>query len=215
MSKQLYLISGMGADERVFRHLQFPPGYTVHYLPWIKPLPAEPLSGYAARMAQGITGNGPVALLGLSFGGMLSLEIARQRPIEKIILVSTIKHTRERPLYFNLARALRLYRLSSPWIYRQRSSVVKHFLNAETPEEQELVTDYLRKNDFDYMHWAIRTVVCWENDHIPPGVVHIHGNADLTFPIKYITPDYTIQRGGHFMIMNHAPEINRILSREL
>src|SRR5690606_16426633 len=100
MTRHLYLISGMGADERIFRHLRFPEEYEVHDLPWLPPRPDEPFTDYAARMAAGITANGPVTLLGLSFGGMISLEIARQRPIAKNIIISSIKHTRERPPYF-------------------------------------------------------------------------------------------------------------------
>ena len=215
MKKQLYLISGMGADERMFRYLQFPPEYDVHYLPWLKPQPNEPFTEYAARMAAGITTEGPVTLLGLSFGGMISLEIARQRPVEKIILVSTIKNTRERPAYFNLVRRFRLYRLNNRWIFKQRTFVVQFYMTAKTAEEAALLKDYLHNSDFDFMYWAIRTVIHWENEEVHPAVVHIHGSRDHTFPLKYVKPDYTINGGGHFMIMNQADEINRILSREL
>jgi len=215
MKKQLYLISGMGADERMFRYLQFPENYTVHYLPWLKPLPAEPFADYAARMAAGIKEEGPVTLLGLSFGGMISLEIARRRPVEKIILISTIKHTRERPAYFNLARRLKLYQLSNRWMFRQRPFIVKLYMGATTEEEVQLLNDYLQHTDFDFLQWSIRTVLHWENEEVPPAVVHIHDSKDHTFPLKYVQPDYTIEGGGHFMIMNRAAEINRILSREL
>jgi len=215
MTRHLYLISGMGADERIFRHLRFPADYQVHNLPWLPPRPDEPFAGYAARMAAGITADGPVTLLGLSFGGMISLEIARQRPIEKNIIISSIKHTRERPPYFNWARKLGLYRLPDQLLFRRRHALVKYFMKVETPEEEALLRDYLQKKDFTYLRWAVNTVLHWENEFIPSSLVHIHGGADLTFPLKFVKPTHIIANGGHFMVMNRAAEINRILAREL
>jgi len=205
----------MGADERVFRHLRFPEEYTVHNLPWLDPLPKEPYADYAARMARDIVTDGEVTLLGLSFGGMISLEIARQRPIAKNILISTIKHTRERPTYFNLVRTFGLNHLPDRLILGRRFLVVKYFMNAQTPEEDQLLRDYLKKQDHVYMRWAINTVINWKNDFIPKSLVHIHGSGDLTFPIRTVKPTHLIKGGGHFMIMNRAEEINRILSEEL
>ncbi len=215
MSKHIYLISGMGADERMFRHLRFPDEYTVHYLPWLDPHPNEPYVDYAARMAQGITTEGEVTLMGLSFGGMLSLEIAQQRPIAKNILISTIKHTRERPAYFNWVRRLKLNHLPDQLIFGKRYLVVKHYMGPKSPEEEQLLRDYLKKQDQNYMRWAINTVIGWENEFIPNSLVHIHGDSDLTFPLKTVQPTHVIKGGSHFMIMNHAAEINRILSEEL
>ncbi|GAA0543132.1 alpha/beta fold hydrolase [Chitinophaga japonensis] len=215
MTRHLYLISGMGADERMFQHLRFPGEYQVHVLHWLPPRPDEPFTDYAARMAAGMATNGPVTLLGLSFGGMISLEIARQRPIEKNIIISSIKHTGERPPYFNWARKLGLYHLPDQLLFRRRHAIVKHFMNVETPEEDALLRDYLQKKDFTYLRWAVNTVLHWENEFIPPSLVHIHGGADLTFPLKFVKPTYTIPDGGHFMVMNRAAQINGILAREL
>lgn len=212
MSKHLYLISGMGADERVFRHLRFPEAYTVHYLGWLKPLPDEPLHDYAARMAAGITQQEPVTLLGLSFGGMLSLEIARQRPVEKNILISSIKHTRERPPYFNWVKKLGLTRLPDQLLFQRRYTFVRYFLNVQTDEEKLLLREYLRQRTFDDLRWSINTVLGWENEFVPPSLVHIHGSGDLTLPLKFVQPTHVIAKGGHFMIMNRAEEINRILA---
>lgn len=213
--KHLYLISGMGADERMFRHLRFPADYNVQYLPWLTPLPDEPFSDYAARMAAGITAEGEITLLGLSFGGMISLEIARQRPIAKNILISTIKHTHERPSYFNWVKRLGLQRLPDSVLFSRRYLVVKYYLNIQTPEEDQLLRDYLKKKDHTYLRWAINTVIHWENDFTPASFVHIHGARDLAFPMKYVKPTHVIDGGGHFMVLNRAEEINNILSQEL
>ncbi len=217
MDKHLYLLSGMGADERIFRHLSFPADYTVHYLDWLTPIPDETFSAYAARMAARIE-HEHVTLVGVSFGGMLSLEIARLRPVQKVILISSIKTTGEKPAYLAWVRKtglLQLLRLPDSIIFTRRKGLVKLFLNAETAEEHELLAEYMKKTAYGYLRWGIREVVNWQNDFVPSSLVHIHGGKDKTFPLKLVKADYIIATGGHFMVYNRAAEINEILKKEL
>lgn len=214
MDKHLYLVSGMGADERMFQHLRFPDDYTVHFLPWLKPVPNESYTDYAARMAAAILHTN-VTLLGVSFGGMICLEIARQRPVDKVILISSIKHTREKPPYFNWVRKMGLMRLPDSLIFKRRHAIVKRFLNTETEEERLLLTEYLQKKEYDHLRWAVTAVINWENEFTPAPLVHIHGGRDYAFPVRFIQPTYTIADGGHFMVLNRAAEINKILYKEL
>lgn len=214
-NKHIYLISGLGADERVFRNLVFPEGYETHYLSWIKPLgPDEPIGEYAARMARRIVHPNPV-LLGLSFGGMICIEIARQIPVEKVILLSSIKHRSELPPWYNGLARLVLHRLPDRLLFHRRRFVVKLFMQAYADEEKQLLNDYLSRKDYAYTRWALDAVLHWQNDWIPPGCVHIHGSSDRPFPRRYVNPTYTIIKGGHFMVMNRAQEISRILEKEL
>ncbi|HVI44311.1 MAG TPA: alpha/beta hydrolase [Chitinophaga sp.] len=215
MAKHLYLISGLGADERIFGNLRFPSGYDVHFLPWIPPKENEPISDYAARMAEGIIIDGPVSLIGVSFGGIMSLEIARLMPVEKNVLISSIKHTGEKPPYYNWARRLGLHNLPDHLLYKNRSFIVKKFMNVETEEDRQLLDDYLSNSDHVYRRWAVNTVLHWENEHQPEGLVHIHGGRDLTFPIRFVKPTHTIPDGGHFMVLNRAAAVNRILHEVL
>ena len=213
--KHIYLISGLGADERVFSHLSFPEGFEVHYLPWIQPLgPDEPIQEYASRLARRILHPDPV-LLGLSFGGMMSVEIAKLLPVERVILVSSIKHKAELPPYYNgLARML-LRTLPDKVLFANRQHIVKLFMQSSNEEERMLLKDYMQKRDFRYMRWALGAVLGWQNEWVPPSVVHIHGSADRPFPRRYVRPTHTIIKGGHFMVMNRASEISRIIEREL
>jgi len=217
MLKHIYLISGMGSDERIFTHLRFPENYTVHNLPWLPTIPGESIVDYAHRMAEGIQ-HEPVTLLGVSFGGMLCLEIARQRKVEKVILVSSIKNTKEKPAYFSIVRRLGLLKLLSlpdKFIFRNRTFIVKRFLNIETKEDMKLMKDYMQKTSYDYMRWAIPAVIHWKNESIPSSLVHIHGDKDMAFPIRNVKADYIIAGAGHFMVHNRAARINEILLKEL
>ncbi|MBW8685014.1 alpha/beta hydrolase [Chitinophaga rhizophila] len=217
MEKHLYLLSGMGADRRIFKNLTFPAGYTVHYLDWLTPEAGETFPAYAARMAAGIA-HEHVTLIGVSFGGMLAVEIARQRPVQKVILISSIKNTLERPPYLGWVKKtglLVLLRLPDAIIFTRRKGIVKIFLNAETDEELQLLSDYMRKTSYGYLRWGIRTIVHWANDFVPASIVHIHGGKDRAFPMKFVKADYTIADGGHFMVYNRAAQISDILAKEL
>lgn len=219
MSKHLYLLSGMGSDERVFQHMTFPDQYTLHFLPWLTPLPEETLAGYASRMTAHIPADEDITLVGVSMGGILALEIARQRPVRKVVLISSIKTTAERPLYFNLVRRTRLLALlalpDAVLFGKHRNLIIPFFLKAESPAEKELLLDYVKHTDFVYLRWAIKILIGWENEEVPAPLVHIHGGKDLTLPIATVKADYVIPDGGHFMVYNRAGEISAILKNEL
>jgi pimeloyl-ACP methyl ester carboxylesterase len=159
--------------------------------------------------------DGSITLLGVSFGGMISLEIARQMPIAKNILLSSIKRTSEKPPYYNWVKRLRLHKLPDSILYQRRNIIVKKFLNIETNMERALVNEYLAKRDYTYMRWAVNAILHWENEQVPDGLVHIHGAKDMPFPVKYLQPTHLIPDGGHFMVLNRAEAINRILSEIL
>jgi pimeloyl-ACP methyl ester carboxylesterase len=214
-NKHIYLISGLGADERVFSRLAFPAGYETHFLPWIQPLTAnEPIGDYAARMARRITHPNPV-MLGLSFGGMMSVEIARQIPVEKVILLSSVKRRQELPPYYNRIALRLLQRLPDSVLFQKRQYIVRLFMQSRSEEERALLRDYMTKKDFSYMRWALAAILQWRNEWVPDACVHIHGSSDRPFPRRYVQPTHTIVNGGHFMVMNRAAEISRILEREL
>jgi hypothetical protein len=50
---------------------------------------------------------------------------------------------------------------------------------------------------------------------VPQNVIQIHGTGDDVLPHKKIDCKYKIKGGTHFMIINKADEINRIVNKEL
>src|SRR6187402_1248228 len=107
--KTIYCISGLGADERAFSRLKVE-GYRIRCLPWLTPEPGESINAYATRMRAEIIEENPI-LCGLSFGGMMSIEISKQIPVEKLILISSIKSVKELPRWMKTCGFLRLNRL--------------------------------------------------------------------------------------------------------
>ena len=211
--KHIYTISGFGADERVFSKLDFGEN-EVHFIPWKIPEKKETISSYAKRMSEDIIHPNPI-LVGLSFGGMMSIEIAKLIPLEKIILLSSISTSRELPLYMKIAGRLHLNRLIPMRPYSILEPLENYNLGVETPEEKKLVKEYRKNLNLQYSNWAIDQVVTWKNDFVPSHLIHIHGTKDHIFSIKKVKADYVIQGGGHLIPMNNASQVNAILKKVL
>ncbi len=154
-------------------------------------------------------------LVGLSFGGMMSIEIARQIPVRQVVLISSVKGRQEMPPYYNGFARKVLHRLPDRLLFTNRRFIVQLFMQCGSEAERRLLDDYLGKKDLRYMRWALNAILQWNNDWTPPGVVHIHGTSDRPFPRRYVAPTHTIINGGHFMIMNRAEEISYILEKSL
>ncbi len=73
----------------------------------------------------------------------------------------------------------------------------------------------LREVDIEFNEWAVDQVIRWKNEEIPANLVHIHGTSDRIFPHFYINDAIWIKGGTHFMIVNRAKEISKILMKEL
>jgi pimeloyl-ACP methyl ester carboxylesterase len=212
--KTIYCISGLGATAKAFSKLTIP-GYRLQVIEWLQPVPDETIEAYAARMATFIKEEEPV-LMGLSFGGMMCIEIAKQIPVQKIILISSIKTAKELPLWMKALAKTRLHKIAP---MRTNSRLLRplqnYFLGTVTPYDREVAIEFRRNADAQYVRWAIDKVVNWTNSWQHPLTIHIHGNADKMFAIKKLTPTHIINKGGHFLIMNRAGEVSALIQQAL
>jgi pimeloyl-ACP methyl ester carboxylesterase len=208
--KTIYCISGLGADERAFSKLKIN-GYVLKVIPWLMPGADETIEHYAARMRAGITEENPI-LMGLSFGGMISTEIAKQVPVSKIIIISSIKSSKELPRWMKAVATLKLNKIVPLKSSRLTQPIQNKMLGVQTEEEKTLVSSFRREVDLPYTNWAVNQAINWKNNWQHPNIYHIHGDNDHMFPIKNIKADFTIKDGGHFMIMNRAEEVSACIN---
>lgn len=212
---KVYLIPGLAADERVFRHIRLPEGYTPHLLQWAQPDLQEPLPSYAMKMAGQIDRDEPFILVGLSFGGMLATEIAKQLNPVKTILISSIPHSSQLPGYYRLAWRIGLHHVLTPTMIKS-GVMIKRLLTAEAEEDKQIIRQMARDMDPDFIRWAMWTIIHWRTtEGPPPNYYHIHGTADGILPCRYTRPTHRVHRAGHLMIFNQAKEINLLLAEIL
>jgi len=209
-----YLIPGLGADERVFQNLLPLLQGETQQLPWLTPEPDESLPHYAARMAAGIPLEQRGLLVGVSFGGLVGLEINRIRPQLRTVLISSIPDASCLPPLLRLIRTTGVYRLFPPQWLKLFPRAGQWYFGVRNGREYQLFKQILRDMEPTYTRWAIDRLLHWDSTHVGRST-QILGTHDRVFPPGPTPVDYLIRGGGHFMAYSHAPEISEILNKRL
>jgi pimeloyl-ACP methyl ester carboxylesterase len=209
--KELYLISGLGADKRVYDFLNLK-DYKIMHINWIAPLPNEPIEAYAKKIAGQIEATKPI-LIGVSFGGMMAIELGKLLETEKIILISSAKIRADIPFYFRLIGYCKLHRLIPSALLKSVSNLTYWFFGVTQQSEKELLKSIIKETDITFLKWAIAAIVNWKNKIELQNVTTIHGTNDKLLPNK--KGNFIVDGGGHFMIVNKADQISKIIQQEL
>jgi pimeloyl-ACP methyl ester carboxylesterase len=212
--QDVYFISGLGADRRIFQYLRLK-NIRPHYVEWITPEKDESWESYAGRLLVQINEPDPI-IIGMSMGGMMAIEINKLIPVKKIILISSAKTCHEIPPYFRLLRIfkghqwlsykllIRLGLIFGPWLFGTTCKADKQLL-------REIIYD----TDETFFRWAWQKVVSWKNTCTSQNITQLHGTSDHMLPIYFVKPDIIIQKGTHLMAINRADEISAIVNREM
>ena len=205
-----YFISGMGADRRIFKYIRLPAPIEPVFLDWIPFRKEEGLSEYALRLSRKINQDQPYMIVGLSLGGILAVEIARRYSPLCTVLLSSIPVSGQLPRYFRVADKLGLLDLLSPSFFMQ-AAVAKRLFTRESREDKALIREMIRDSDPEFIRWAMRAVLRWNNSTAPQPLLHLHGSRDEVFPIWLTKPTHPIRGGGHLLLLTHAKEVNDLL----
>ncbi|MDR2222930.1 MAG: alpha/beta hydrolase [Flavobacteriaceae bacterium] len=207
--KKVYILSGLGVDKRVFNNFKFD-GLDVEYIDWIPSTKEESLSAYAKRLANNIQHKESI-LIGLSFGGMVAMEIAKIIETKKVILIASAKNQYELPLYFRIIGKIGLNKIVPGKLLKANNYITNWFFGVQTQQEKLLLKSILHDTNPVFLKWAINEIINWNNTVEPINTIHIHGNSDRILPISYTKADYCINKGGHFMTINKSREIEEII----
>lgn len=211
----VYCISGMGMDERLFKNLKLNT-CIIHHIRWETPLNNESLSAYAMRLSKQIDTSHPFALIGVSFGGMCCMEIAKKLNPVKTFLISSSKTRDEVPQVIKMWAHFPLYKTLGDSAYKNAAFMLQRQFGIKSKEHQERFEQMLNSAPENYFKGAVQCIITWENYEIPKNIIHIHGTEDQILPYKLIVNcNYTIKNGTHFMIITKADEINEIINKEL
>ena len=205
--KELFLLSGLGADKRVFDFLDLT-DYRIHHINWIIPLPKESMAEYATRLLPQITSDKPV-LIGVSFGGMIALEIAKLISAEKVILISSAKSPNAIPSFFKLIPKLRLEKWMRPASLKKPNEIFFWLFGVTSKDHKTLLASIMKDTDEVFLAWAIDAVARWGDNASSNHVIQIHGTKDRILNAE--NADYLVNGGGHLMIVTQAKEVSQIL----
>jgi len=211
-SSRLVLLPGLGGDERLFEPQRdaFP---DLEVPAWIEPLRGETLAAYAARMAQGVGAGGPLYLGGVSFGGIVALEMARHLKPRAVFLIASCASRSGIPAWARVLgpfvrllprRALHLPQAAAPWILRRFGQL--------SPAQQDLFFSLMLRAPADFLRWGILATLGWSPAGLPDVPVHqIHGSDDTLLPVRLAEPQHVVAGAGHLVNFTHAGQVNAIL----
>ena len=209
------MIPGLGVDERIFEHLSVEQSFTRTIIRWIAPQPQENLAHYAARLAEQLPTTEQLILIGVSFGGIVAIEMAKMLNPVLTIIISSVKTSQELPWYYRLAGRLRLPYLVPLHLGKKMYRMQNYIFGAKTKEEARLLRQIIREIDIPYVRWALYQISTWPNKKLIPGLIHLHGSHDKLFPVRYIR-NYTPLTGGeHLMVVSLGEQVSRIINAEL
>ncbi|MEM9023388.1 MAG: alpha/beta hydrolase [Bacteroidota bacterium] len=209
----VYLISGLGADERIFQWLDLSP-WKVIPLPWLIPEATDSIPDYAQKLSTRIDASEPFVLIGLSFGGVIAQEVARWVAPQQTILLSSFKGHHELPPWIRRAGRWRAHRLLPVSWLKTIGNKLTPLFSLKTNAFKQVYYAMLADSDVRLLNWSIDRLLAWRNLEPDPSVIHIHGTRDRLLPYRFVHATHAIPGAGHMAVAEHAAEISTLL-REL
>lgn len=214
--KTIYFMPGMAANCQIFENIKLNTNsYELHYIEWLEPLKNESLQEYTLRICSGIKHPNPI-LIGVSFGGIIVQEIAKQIPVEKVIIISSVKDPSEFPQRIHWAKKWKLYHLFPASSVSLLESLTEKTVSSKKIQQRiKMYRKYLTMRSKNYLDWAFKNVILWENKNPVKNVFHLHGGKDHIFPAKRIQNAEILENGTHVMVLINAKWINKKLNEIL
>ena len=209
----VYLMPGMAANPTIFEYIKLPESqYKIHWLEWQIPDKKETLKAYAQRMCKFIEHDN-VVLLGVSFGGILVQEMSKYLKLKKLIVVSSVKSHHELPKRFKLLKITKAYKILPTQLVSNIDLLAKYAFGETIKKRVDLYKKYLSVSDKTYLDWAIKQVICWDQEEANTDAIYIHGEKDSVFPHSCGGNCIVVKGGTHIMVINKFKWFNENLPK--
>lgn len=203
---KVYCISGLGADSSVFELLKIDnPKVCVEWIPSFR---WESLSAYAKRLCAQVDTSEPFVLLGVSFGGMLAIEMNKFIQPKRTILITSSARRSELPGWIRLIAKTKLNRIIPTPLFGANPKGLIWFFGVKSELGKKMVTAIAKKSDPIFTKLCIDKVLNWDNEWIPENLVRINASDDSLLPAPKGIESIVIKQAGHFAIIENADEIS-------
>lgn len=204
---KIFAVSGLGADSRVFDFLEL--NAELICIDWISPIEKEPIIEYSKRLISKYKLNeeNDLIIMGVSFGGLVATEISKLLNPKLSIIIASVATRSMLPGHFKLISPkivdyIPLFLLDPP-------RILAHYVFDS--KNKQLLSDILDDSDLNFTRWAIREVLIWQNKTLLSPVLRIDAENDKIFTKTY-SESVKIKNAGHFMIVDRAIEISRLIN---
>lgn len=206
-AKPLILLPGMMADHRLLAEQQaaFP---NLIIPPWPEHHPSDTIASFAEKIADPLRPIGPCVVGGVSFGGIVALELARHLNSPGCILISSISSPREMPFRFRILRPIGF--LPEP-AFNATTFAITRLFRSSMRRGVKRRSDQMLASPF--FSWATRAILRWKGCDPAIPIAQIHGDSDLTFPIGLTQPDHVVKGAGHMLVATHSDIVNEFIKQ--
>lgn len=211
--QNIYCISGLGVDERLFHRIEIP-GYTLKHIKWIKPDKHDTMQSYARKLLAQVDDENPI-LLGVSFGGMIATEMADMVNARQVFIISSSKTKYEIPTLYRIVSNVGLLHIAPIWLVKRMFFILYYVFGIKDREERKLLRGILKDTDNSFVRWSTIALTRWQRTNHASGIIHIHGTSDRILYPWCVKPDYWIKGGGHLIILQNYMQVNEIIANTL
>ena len=211
MKAPLVFLPGLGADSRlfIFQQKEFK---NILAPAWIPPKKNESLSHYAKRWARILNLKKGCVLVGVSFGGMVALEMAEWVQPRAIFLIGSCRSQESVPFYLRTLGGLWIW----PYLGKTLAKLFPFgrgwFLGVYEAEQKNLLMKMFRESPNTFLRWTTQAIREWGGYRYSfKNIYHIHGDRDRLIPIQNVSPDEVVKGGGHTIILTHPKEVNAFI----
>jgi pimeloyl-ACP methyl ester carboxylesterase len=178
MPTRLFLITGFALDARAFSLLRLPADRT-RYLDLPPIQPGDTLATYAARLIDATDYQPTDAIGGVSLGGMLALEIARQRGARSISLIASSTHPR---FVRGIFRGLSIVAPEAPepflrYVFSQ-VPVVLHRLSMMSEPNRDMLQGVMQTFPIPLLRFLPPMVMAWPGCRPAAPLYRLHARGD-------------------------------------
>ena len=212
MKNNVYLFSGLGADERVFAHLKFPKS-NVRHIKWPAVTRETSTEVFLSKIKDQIKTKQDNVFFGVSFGGLIAQDMAAFLPVKTLIILSSLTTPAEMPRLYKSVIARLMLKITPNFILRKPNTFIDYMFSIKTNEGRNTLRDVIRDTDPAFLRWAIAYLQKWQKpkENQAKTVHRLHGSNDRIFPNIPFGAGTQIVSGGHFAVYETANEINRCL----
>lgn len=208
---KVYAISGLGADKRVFQYLNL--NCELIPIEWIKPEKGESIESYSLRLSKNIDTSEKFGILGVSFGGLVAVEMSKNLNPKLTILISSVEQRNELRSIYRIFGKLSLAKLIPKKLFDPPRFIANWLFKTK---EKELLNQILNDTDLSFTKWAVNELINWENTtKLKNRTLKIEGSHDKLIPPQKGANSYLIANGEHLMIVDRASEISAIINEEI
>lgn len=210
----MYLLPGQGGDERLFQNIAIE-NHEVRHIKLEVPEKNATLEEYAHALSTQIDTTQQFSLLGVSFGGMIAVEMAKFLKPETVIIISSAKSAEELPMRYQVARCLSLHKLMGGKFMKRSANLARILFEPDSKSEAKVFKAMIKDLDPTYLVRAIDCVFKWKNTGYPENIIHIHGEKDHTIPIRNVVNPIVVKNGSHMMVLTEGEKISSIINEYL